>query len=204
MKPIEFSQYIASEDMRREAWRRKFAMDEELGVTKPNLGHFAIARLMEKGKIGAVITQNIDNLHQDAGADPVIEIHGNATYAKCLDCAKPYLLADIKTDFMKTSQPPYCDCGGIIKLATISFGQAMPQKEMARAEDEIAQCDLFLAIGSSLQVFPAASLPLLAKQRGAALVIINREPTDFDQIADLVIHNEIGLILDGLAKAFDD
>ncbi len=197
MKPIMFEDFTRSEEMRIESWKRKFAMDAELGKAQPNKGHQAIATLVGQGVVSHVITQNIDNLHQDSGvpAAKVVELHGNSTYAKCLDCGARYELAEIKQQFTasREAMSPRCDiCGGYVKSATISFGQAMPEPEMQRAQDAVAGCDLFLAIGSSLQVYPAAGFPVLASQQGAKLVILNREATDLDDIADLVLHQEIG------------
>ncbi|MCH9670689.1 MAG: NAD-dependent deacetylase, partial [Gammaproteobacteria bacterium] len=141
------------------------------------------------------ITQNVDGLHQASGVpdERVIELHGNTTYASCLDCDKRYELAPIREAFTKDETLPLCtECSGIIKTATISFGQSMPQEQMRRAQRETQQCDLFIAIGSSLVVYPAAGFPAYAKDAGAALVILNREPTDLDSIADLVLNREIG------------
>src|SRR6185503_11117710 len=157
---------------------------------KPNAGHMAVSDLVECGKVSHVITQNIDNLHQDSGVpgDKVIELHGNTRYAKCLDCGERVELLPIRTHFEAHGDPPECAaCGGIIKTATISFGQAMPELEMARAEQATLACDLFVVLGSSLVVYPAAGFPLLAKRNGARLVIVNREPTEQDGVADLVI-----------------
>jgi NAD-dependent protein deacetylase/lipoamidase len=142
-----------------------------------------------------LVTQNIDNLHQASGiaADDVVELHGNTTYALCLDCAERYELDWVREKFEAAGQhAPECACGGYIKTATVSFGQAMPAAAMERAEELTKCCDLFLAIGSSLVVWPAAGFPLMAKRDGARLVIINREPTEFDDIADLVLHDDIG------------
>ena len=126
-------------------------------------------------------------------SDRVIELHGNATYARCLDCGERFEIEAIRRDFMERDLLPVCDaCGGIVKSATISFGQAMPAGPMARAQEETHACDLFLAMGSSLVVYPAAGFPVLAKKLGATLVILNREPTELDAWADLVIHDEIG------------
>ena len=123
----------------------------------------------------------------------MIELHGNGSYAKCVACGTRYELAPIKEAFERDSVPPACTlCGAPVKTATISFGQAMPEDEMRRAQRETLACDLFLAIGSSLVVYPAAGLPVLAKESGSTLVILNREPTDLDGIADLVINREIG------------
>ena len=202
MAPIYFDDFISSDEMRREAWRRKFAMDESFAKAMPNKGHMALAKLVDEGRISHIITQNIDNLHQDSGVpdEKVIELHGNTTYAKCLDCRKRYELAPLRAAFEETGEAPVCDaCGGYVKTATISFGQAMPEEEMIRAEEATLTCDLFLAIGSSLQVYPAAGFPILAKRNGARLVILNRDPTDLDPYADLVIHDEIGRTLGPVA-----
>lgn len=194
MQPIPFDQFMASADMRDEAWRRRFVMDEHFATAKPGRGHLALASLYRSGKVPAVITQNIDNLHQASGisAGDVVELHGNTTYATCLTCEKRYELSWVKEKFSANGRAPDCDCGGYIKTATVSFGQAMPQHEMRRAEELSSSCDLFIAIGSSLVVWPAAGFPLHAKRNGARLVIVNREPTDFDEIADLVVRQDIG------------
>ncbi len=195
MAPIEFQDFMASEEMRREAWRRKFAMDDSFRTAAPNLGHRAVAELVRRGTVAAVITQNIDNLHQASGvpADKVIELHGNTTYATCLACDLRHELDVIRQSFLGTDELPSCrKCGGIVKTATISFGQAMPIEPMQRAEQETQACDLFVAIGSSLVVYPAASFPVVAKRNGATLVILNREATPLDELADFVIHDEIG------------
>jgi NAD-dependent deacetylase len=145
-----------------------------------------------------VITQNIDGLHQVSGVAPdrVIELHGNTTYATCLECGERYELVPIKRAFLADGTLPECtECLGIIKPATIAFGQAMPAAPMRQAEAETLAADLFLAIGSSLVVYPAAGFPALAKRNGARLVILNREPTPLDEIADLAIRGEIGPIL---------
>jgi NAD-dependent deacetylase len=180
--------------MRDEAWRRRFAMEESFTRAKPGRGHRALATLYRNNKVPALITQNIDNLHQASGvaARDVVELHGNTTYAVCLDCAKRYELSWVRDKFEAGQHPPDCTCGGYIKTATVSFGQAMPQAAMQRAEDLTKDCDLFLAVGSSLVVWPAAGFPLMAKRHGAVLVIINREATEFDDVADLVVRNDIG------------
>ena len=195
MSPIYFDDFVRSADMRREAWRRRFAMEEMFSSVKPNAGHRAVAELVHRGNVTHVITQNIDNLHQESGvpAEQVIELHGNTRYAKCLDCGERVELAPIRAHFERNGDSPDCvACGGIVKTATISFGQAMPEDEMARAEQATLACDLFIVLGSSLVVYPAAGFPRLAKRNGAKLVIVNREPTEQDHIADLVIHASIG------------
>jgi NAD-dependent deacetylase len=197
-RPIPFDQFTASAAMRDESWRRRFAMDAQFSTALPGRGHLALASLYRQGKVRAVITQNIDNLHQASGIAPdhVVELHGNTTYATCLDCARRYELPWIRERFEAGGSAPDCPhCGGFIKTATISFGQAMPEAAMRRAEQLAVGCNLFVAIGSSLVVWPAAGFPLLAKRNGARLVIINREPTDFDEVADLVINGDIGTVL---------
>jgi NAD-dependent deacetylase len=203
VKPIEFSEFISSEEVRRESWRRKFSGEDKMANAEPNEGHKAIARWVNKGKVTAIITQNVDNLHQRSGVPDakVIELHGNTTYAACLDCGKRYEIADIRKNFLETDQPPACEaCGGIVKTATISFGQSMPVREMQFAEEQTLACDLFLACGSSLVVYPAASFPVLAKKNGARLVIINREPTDLDRFCDLVLNDELGPTLSAVGE----
>jgi NAD-dependent deacetylase len=203
MMPINFADYVADPEARRESWRRRFEMEETWNQVRPNDGHRAVAELVARGIVAHVITQNIDALHQAAGApeDKVIEIHGNTTYAKCLDCEQRMEIAEIRAAFERDGEAPDCPaCSGIIKTATISFGQAMPEREMARAEAAVAACDLCLVAGSSLQVYPAAAFPLKAKRNGARLAILNREETPQDPYADLVIHGEIGPILSKVVK----
>lgn len=195
MAPIDFADFLASEEARRETWRRRFAMEETFRAAAPNRGHRAVAELVRRGKVGAVVTQNIDGLHQASGvpAERVIELHGNTTWAHCLDCARRYELAEVRRTFERHESAPLCeDCGGFVKTATISFGQAMPEAAMRQAETETIACDLFIVAGSSLVVYPAAGFPELAKRYGAALVIVNREPTPLDGIADLVVRRAIG------------
>ncbi|MDP1751083.1 MAG: Sir2 family NAD-dependent protein deacetylase [Reyranella sp.] len=197
-KPIYFDDFMSSEEMRRESWRRKFATDETMLKAEPNAGHRALAKLVELGRMSAIITQNIDGLHQRSGVPDakVIELHGNATYATCLDCGHRHELDQIRRTFLGGGKLPLCvKCEGIVKTATISFGQAMPEIPMACAQDETLACDLFIVLGSSLVVYPAAGFPGLAKRKGAELAIVNREPTDQDDTADLVIHGEIGAIM---------
>ena len=205
MSPIDFSDFLASEEARRETWRRRFAAEDMWRSAQPNRGHRAVAELVNRGTAAAVITQNIDGLHQASGvpAEQVIELHGNSTYAHCLDCARRYEIAEVRAGFEKDEAAPVCgSCGGWVKTATISFGQAMPVEPMRRAEMETLAADLFVVAGSSLVVYPAAGFPELAKRNGATLVIINREPTGLDPIADLVLNRSIGEAL-GAAVGVD-
>ncbi len=210
MAPIDFDSFLASDAARRETWRRRFALEEVLQEARPNRGHRAVAELVRRGTASAVITQNIDGLHQASGvpAEQVIELHGNTTYATCLDCGTRRELADIRREFERANdkdnwEAPRCGrCQGFVKTATISFGQAMPQGEMRRAEIETYAADLFIVLGSSLVVYPAAGFPELAKRNGASLAIVNREPTGLDAIADLVLNRPIGETL-GAAVGVD-
>jgi NAD-dependent deacetylase len=198
-QPIPFDAFLASAEMRDEAWRRRFAVEQSFANAKPGRGHMALSSLYRAGKVPAVVTQNIDNLHQASGIAPdaVVELHGNTTYAICLTCAQRYDLSWVRQKFDAAGEHvPDCTCGGYIKTATVSFGQAMPTEPMQRAEELSRSCDLFLTIGSSLVVWPAAGFPLMAKGSSAKLVIINREPTEFDDIADLVVRFDIGNVLE--------
>jgi NAD-dependent deacetylase len=198
MMPVHFQDYVSDPQARRTSWARRFEMEETWNQVKPNDGHFAVADLVRRGTVGHVITQNIDNLHRVSGVpdERLIELHGNTSYAKCLNCGARMEIADIRRHFDRHGDAPDCLlCGGIVKTGTISFGQAMPEGEMARAEAASLKADLFLVLGSSLSVYPAAAFPLLAKRAGALLVILNREETEQDPYADLVIHAEIGPVL---------
>ena len=193
--PIYFQDFISSEDVRRESWERKFSNKDILKKAKPNIGHLAVAQIINNNDSAHLITQNVDNLHQDAGVpqSKITEIHGNATYASCLDCNLRFELGPIKKVFLDDGTIPSCsECEGLVKQATISFGQPMPEFGMQIAQMKIVKCDLFITIGTSLVVYPAAGFPKLAKEIGAQLIIINNEPTDYDHMADLVIHQQIG------------
>ena len=195
MKPIYFQDFVSSEVRRREAWTRVFSGAAGWVGKQPNSGHHAVSRLIASGRASSVITQNVDNLHQAAGVaeGQVIELHGNASYAKCLACELRHELDELRPVFVDRGEIPTCKaCGELVKTATISFGQQMPEGPMIRAEEETHRCDLFLVLGSSLVVTPAALFPVKARNNGARLVIVNREPTPLDEIADLVIHDEIG------------
>ena len=200
-KPISFQEFVASEETRLEAWRRFLMISETIGEAEPGPSHRAVAELVTRGHVAHVITQNIDGLHARAGIAPdrIIEIHGNGTYALCLSCGLRHEIDWVRGVITATAKPPACaNCGGIVKSATISFGQAMPEQKMAEARAATFNADLFLAIGSSLQVFPAAGFPVTAKHNRTPLVIINREPTGLDGLADLVINAEIASVMSAL------
>lgn len=204
-KPIPFDEFVASQEMRNEAWRRKFAMESQFRAAKPTRGHLALAQWIDHGKLTSIITQNIDNLHQVSGvpSEKIIELHGNSSFATCLDCATRYEIDWVRDRFAAANgvAPGCTGCGWPVKSATVSFGQAMPEHEMQRAEEATLAADLFIAIGSSLVVWPAAGFPAMAKQNGAKLVILNREPTDLDGMADLVVRDDIGDILEPFLRA---
>ena len=199
--PIHFDDFVRSEDARLEAWQRKFAIDDAFSSAVPGRGHRALASLVASGRMTAIITQNIDNLHQTSGVpdDRIIELHGNGTYASCLSCGTRHEIAWVRQQFEETGAPPACTaCGGLVKTATVSFGQTLPEQATARADAAATACDLMLAIGSSLVVYPAAMYPMRAKQAGALLAIVNRDPTELDSAADLVIRHDIGDVLEAI------
>ncbi|HEX2256269.1 MAG TPA: Sir2 family NAD-dependent protein deacetylase [Afifellaceae bacterium] len=194
MRPITYQEFIASEEARLEDWRRRLVMNEQLAQAEPNAGHRALASLVRSGKAIGIVTQNIDGLHQRSGvpADRLVELHGNATRGHCLDCRQVMALDAVRASLQANGACPRCACGGLVKAAVVSFGESMPEREMMRAAEWAESSDLFLAIGSSLVVHPAASIPLLASHAGARLVIVNREATPLDEAADLVVHSSIG------------
>ncbi|MDR3462585.1 MAG: Sir2 family NAD-dependent protein deacetylase [Beijerinckiaceae bacterium] len=198
LAPIPFDRFLADPDQRAEAWRRKFAMDDLYVGAQPSRGHRVLSHLVRAGRVGTIITQNIDNLHQDSGVGPdhLVELHGNGTYARCMACGLRHELPPIRAVFARSGVAPACEaCGGIVKSATISFGQGLPAEVLAAARQAALTCDLFIAMGSSLVVYPAAAFPVLARRNSAELVIVNREPTPLDSEAGLVVRADIGSIL---------
>jgi NAD-dependent deacetylase len=194
-----FQRFVANEESRIKYWAMSTELYGTLKAARPNAAHTAIAGLEGMGRLDCVITQNIDGLHQASGVSPdrVIELHGTALVVGCLSCGKRYERDRIQERIAAGVQSPRCDdCQGLLKPATISFGQAMPEQETNEAFRRAAQCDLFLVVGSSLVVQPAASLPLAAKRAGAALVIVNRDPTPYDALAVAVIHGSAGSVLE--------
>jgi NAD-dependent deacetylase len=191
--PVYYQDFMASREARVRAWQRGVRMYHRCGAAKPNDGHLILTELQRRGHIATVITQNIDGLHIDAGNENVIELHGTNRFAACQHCWKEWPAQVIIERVEKGDEAPECDtCGGPIKARTISFGQAMPEREMRLAMEASLNADLYVSIGSSLVVEPAASFPRLAKQAGAALVIINNQETPLDDIADIVIRKSIG------------
>lgn len=193
MEPILYDDFIRSEAARLEDWRRRFEMAKLFAQAEPNAAHRVVARLAREGRVALVVTQNIDGLHGRAGtpAEHLVEIHGTGAHATCLSCGARHEIAWAEETIAATGAAPRCGCGGLVKAAVISFGQAMPQAAMAQATAASAAADLFVALGSSLVVYPAASLPIIAKESGARLVIASRAPTEQDPLADLVLRTPI-------------
>jgi NAD-dependent deacetylase len=190
-----FQNFLASEASQEKYWQMATEMYEPIKTAQPNQAHLAIAELEKLGKLDCVITQNIDGLHFKAGnsEEKVIQLHGTAISVSCLSCKKRYDRDEIQERIKKGQKAPRCnDCGGILKPATVSFGQSMPEKETQEAYHRSSLCNLFIVVGSSLVVQPAASMPLVAKKNGARLVIINRDSTPYDDMADVVIHGQAG------------
>lgn len=190
-----FQNFISKESAREKYWEMATEMYDSMKDALPNAGHFAIAELEKLGKLDCLITQNIDGLHFKAGNsnEKVLELHGTAMYVMCLNCSRRYERDDIQARRAREGRAPDCDiCGGLLKPATISFGQAMPEHETAEAYRRSEASDLFIVIGSSLVVHPAAYMPVTAKRHGSKLVIINRDETACDNLADIVINSAAG------------
>ena len=200
---LNYQTFMASEAGRERYWQFSRALWPEIALAQPNPGHHAIAEFHRLGRLECVITQNIDNLHQRAGvpAEKVIELHGTMKWVNCLECGQSYPREQIQARLDAGTKVPRCDsCGGIMKPATISFGQPMPEQETRQAEAAAAASDLFLSVGSSLVIYPAAQMPLIAKVSGAKLVIINLTPTPHDGHADIVINQKTGPVLSAIAE----
>jgi NAD-dependent deacetylase len=196
-QPVYFDDFVSSEAARREYWQRSRATYPVIRDAKPNPTHLALYELEKIGKLDSIITQNIDRLHHKAGNSPekIIEIHGTTAYAGCLDCGKTIDRQEIQRQLEGAEETavPHCpECNGPLKDATISFGQPMPEKEMAEAGRKAQLCDLMILLGSSLVVYPAAYLPQHAHQAGAKLIIINLDPTPFDHLAAVAINAKTG------------
>jgi NAD-dependent deacetylase len=199
-RPVTIQEFLASDEARRRYWAYKRDTYEEFAGAAPNAGHEALARLESNGVLTAVVTQNIDGLHQRAGSRRVLELHGTNLRVECLGCDREYDRAAIQKRLLAGEAVPRCgDCGGFLKPATVSFGQALPADVLAEAAELARTCGCLLALGSSLVVQPAAELPLVASRAGAALIVVNREPTPVDALADVVIHGDVSRVLPALA-----
>jgi NAD-dependent deacetylase len=201
-RPVFYEDFLASPEARFEYWRQKAEAADDFLRAVPNSGHLTIARWEQMGRLAAVITQNIDGLHQQAGSPRVLELHGTARWIACIDCQHRFEPKPLIEAFrVQQAVPPCPACGGRLKSATISFGQALPVDTLQESIELAEASDLFLAIGSSLVVHPAAGLPEIARRAGAQLVIINRDPTDQDATADAVIREPIGATLTSIDNA---
>lgn len=190
-----FQNFLSSEVSREKYWQMATEMYDSMKDAIPNQAHFAVAELEKLGKLDCLITQNIDGLHYKAGNSPekVLELHGTAMYVTCLSCNKRYERDAIQFRIAEGNKAPRCDeCAGLLKPATISFGQSMPEWETREAYERSAKCNLFIVIGSSLMVQPAAYMPVVAHKGGAKLVIINRDETACDDIADIKVKAQAG------------
>ncbi len=199
-QPVYFDEFLASHDARLRHWRMKKEAYPEFAAARPNLGHRLLAEWERAGRLRAVITQNIDGLHEEAGSRSIFELHGTGRWVMCLSCAKRWPAREIFERYADVDDVPTCDaCGGWLKPATVSFGQVLPADVLEESFRLAGEADLFLAIGSSLVVEPAASLPRHAQQSGAFLAIINRDETPLDRVADAVIRTPIGETLKAIA-----
>jgi NAD-dependent deacetylase len=201
-QPVYYGEFLASAAARFEYWRQKSLAAADFVNAEPNAGHHIIARWEQAGRVVGVVTQNIDGLHQEAGSRRVLELHGTARWVVCVDCQERYEPLLLIAEFRERQVVPDCQaCGGRLKSATVSFGQSLPPDVLEESLEMASQSDVFLAIGSSLVVYPAAGLPDVARRAGAKLVIINRDPTDQDANADAVLHEPIGRTLTRLDEA---
>ncbi len=205
--PVYFDEFMISEEARIRSWKMKKETHELYKDVKPNIGHYAIAEFEKRGQLLGVITQNIDGLHTIAGVSPekLVELHGTDRRIVCLKCGKTFDPEPIYQTIVGDFRPPTCDeCGGFLKSATISFGQAMPVDEMSRAHKLTEAAEIFFVVGSSLVVQPAASFPVIAKESGALLAIVNRDPTPLDSMADLIHRGAIGEFFSQLNALLSD
>lgn len=201
-RPIEYGDFVRSSDARREHWRYKMATVPVMLDAQPNAGHLALARLESAGRLEAVVTQNIDGLHQAAGSGRVLELHGTNRSAVCLQCDRLEPIEPVLARVAAGDEEPRCDaCGGILKPATVSFGQSLPRDVLEESIRLAEACDCLLAIGSSLQVQPAASLVEIAKGAGASVLILTRSATPYDGIADAKLDGALGTTLPALVDA---
>ena len=196
--PTSYRDFLARPEERQRYWQTRRVLSAQVSVARPNAAHKALAELEHRGVLSGIITQNFDSLHQDAGNDPqhTIELHGTSRLAACTLCGKRSSMQELQQRIDNGEIDPQCDqCGGFLKAATILFGQRIPEAELARAKELAATCDLFLVVGSSLKVVPAATLPRLALKRNVPLIIINLQPTSLDALADVAIHVKAGVVL---------
>ncbi len=201
-KPVPFQEFVLDPEARRRYWVYKKETYRDFADARPNPAHHALARMESAGRLRAVVTQNIDGLHQDAGSERVLELHGTNRRVVCIRCAAAWPAAEIQARLLEGCDVPTCDrCGGILKSATVSFGQALPADVLEESFHVAASVDLLLVLGSSLVVHPAAAIPMAAAQAGARLVIVNREPTPLDGLAEVVLREPLEEVLPALAAS---
>jgi len=201
-RQVMFDEFLQSADARHEYWRQKCEAHKQFAAARPNRGHQTLACWEQQGVLHGVITQNIDGLHQQAGSSRVLELHGTAREVECLDCGRRFDPEPLVNYFLSHNAVPDCaNCGGRLKHTTVSFGQRLPEDVLQEAIAWAQQCELMLAIGSSLVVYPAAQIPYLAWQGGARLVIINRDPTPLDEKADVLFRASCGEVLRQINEA---
>lgn len=201
-QPVWFEDFVHDPEARRRFWRQRREMIPGMLAAQPNAGHLALAQLEQDGRVRGIITQNIDELHQRAGNRRVLEVHGTALKVHCLSCDKRWPSEEIQARLEAGEEEFVCDeCDGLLKSMTVSFGQTLPAAVMMEAMQWARESDVFISLGSSLVVYPAASIPEQAKRHRARLVIINREPTPMDGIADMVINRPIGETMSAVTAA---
>ncbi|MDG2306428.1 MAG: Sir2 family NAD-dependent protein deacetylase [Candidatus Binatia bacterium] len=203
-KAATLHHYVGDPDIRKRAWKNR--LDSPMWQAEPNTGHLALVELERRGKLDTLITQNVDGLHHKAGTSPeiVVEIHGNVREVGCLDCGERAPMERALDRVRSGEEDPACrTCGGILKSATISFGQGLVASDLMRAERAARSCDLMIAIGTTLAVFPVAGVVPTAKESGARVVILNAQPTEMDGLADAVLRGPIGTLLPQLVGTAD-
>jgi NAD-dependent deacetylase len=195
-KMATIQHYMADPDVRKRAWKSR--LESRSWLAEPNDGHRALVTLERRGKLDTLITQNVDGLHQAAGSSParVVEVHGTMREVMCMTCGERAAMERALARVRAGEEDPACrSCGGILKSATISFGQALVERDIRRAQDAARRCDLMLAVGSTLSVYPVAGVVPVAKEAGARVIILNAQPTEMDLLADAVLRASIGVVL---------
>lgn len=204
--PTSYRDFLEKAEARQRYWQARRSLLAQVRTAQPNAAHVALAELERRGKVSGIITQNFDGLHQDAGNNPeqIVELHGTSRFAGCTLCGSRSSMSELQQRIDAGEIDPRCDaCGGLLKAATILFGQRVPDAELARAKALVAACDFFLVVGSSLKVIPASTLPRLALHRNVPLIIINLQPTTLDSVADVVIHEQAGLVLPAIVEQME-
>lgn len=204
-RPVYFDEFMSSKDARARYWQKWTDLYQAIANAQPNPGHLAVARLHELGLLQAVVTQNVDGLHQESGLpdEKVIELHGNTCRIRCLSCRQITPTEAVQQQLAAGDPAPECDCGGYLKPDTISFGQSMPVAEVEKAVALSQVSDFFMMVGSTLLVQPAAQMPIYAKNNGAYLAIINLSETPCDEMCDALIREKAGSVLPKIVEAVE-